>query len=89
MVVRIDDEGTLDYGGPFVAGRRGERSLGLVWGTFAWNDFEVFRGAKLRLSDLDPALVERALATGAHLSASSASPTIMAPRAARVCAHRI
>ena len=67
MNVRRDADGALYYGGPFVAGRRGERSLGLVWGTFAWNGFEVFRGAKLRLTDLEPGLVEEALETGARL----------------------
>jgi Family of unknown function (DUF5990) len=62
ITVRRDESGALDFGGPFVAGRRGERSLGLVWGTLGRDDsFDVFRAAKLRLSDLDSALVERAL----------------------------
>ena len=61
VVVRDVEEG-LDLSGPFVAGRRGERSLGLVWGNLADDDFfDVFRAAKLRLSDLDPALVEQAV----------------------------
>jgi ankyrin repeat protein len=65
--VRHDEDG-LDVRGQHVAGRRGERSLGLVWGELADDDsFEVFRGAKLRLSDLDPALVSRALETGERL----------------------
>ena len=60
LVVREHDDGDVDFGGPFVYGRRGERALGLVWGTFARDDeFDVFRAAKLRLSDLDPALVEQ------------------------------
>ncbi len=65
--VRRDEDG-LDVRGQHVAGRKGERSLGLVWGELADDDsFEIFRGAKLRLSDLDPALVSRALETGERL----------------------
>jgi hypothetical protein len=66
--VRPDDEG-FDFRGPFVLGRRGERHLGLRWGTLDdAGAFSVFRGAKLRLFELDPALVAEAMATG-HLVA--------------------
>jgi Family of unknown function (DUF5990) len=59
VTVKRDDDGQLDLGGPFVHGARGERSLGLRWGTLAEDDtFDVFRAGKLRLSDLDPALVQ-------------------------------
>ncbi len=68
--VRRDEDG-LDIRGPFVAGRRGERSLGLVWGTLGDDDgFDVFRAAKLRLSDLDPVLVTRVLEGGGRLVCS-------------------
>jgi hypothetical protein len=67
MTVRRLEDGEVDFGGPFVHGRRGERSLGLRWGTLAYADLEVFRAAKLRLSDLDPSLVERALRGGGRL----------------------
>lgn len=71
VIVRRDEEGTLDFGGQFVYGRAGERSLGLRWGTLARDDtFEVFRAAKLRLADVDPALVEQALSAGSRLVAS-------------------
>ena len=71
MVVRRDEDGAIDYGGPFVLGRRGERALGLVWGSLRFDDeLDVFRAAKLRLEDLDPALVERAVATGGRLVCS-------------------
>lgn len=71
LTVRRDEEGALDFGGPFVAGRRGERSLGLVWGTLAFDDtFDVFRGVKLRLADLDVSLVEQVLERGGHLVGS-------------------
>jgi uncharacterized protein DUF5990 len=71
VVVDRDEDGELDYGGPFVVGRRGERALGLVWGSLRPDDeLDVFRAAKLRLEDLDPALVERAVATGGRLVCS-------------------
>ena len=70
VVVRPDDGGALDFGGPFVHGRRGERSLGLRWIRLTQDDeLDVFRAAKLRLSDLDPRIVEQALAHGRGLVA--------------------
>jgi hypothetical protein len=33
--MREIDDGEIDFGGPFVHGRRGERALGLSWGTVA------------------------------------------------------
>lgn len=68
--VRRTEDGALDFGGPFIHGRRGERSLGLRWVRLDDNDrFEVFRAAKLRLADLDAALVDAALAGGGRLVA--------------------
>jgi hypothetical protein len=62
MLLRRDDDGLWDFGGPFVLGRRGERHLGLRWlRATGHGEHEVFRGAKLRLEDLDPRLVEEAL----------------------------
>jgi Family of unknown function (DUF5990) len=71
ITVRRDEDDEFDFGGPFVHGRRGERSLGLRWGTLAWDDtFEVFRAAKLRFSDVDQSLVEQALGAGGRLVAT-------------------
>jgi Family of unknown function (DUF5990)/Ankyrin repeats (3 copies)/Ankyrin repeats (many copies) len=68
ITVRRDAEGRLDFGGPFVYGGRGERSLGLRWGTLGEDDaFDVFRAAKLRLADVDPELVDEALREGRRL----------------------
>jgi hypothetical protein len=67
VTVKRTEEGELDYGGPFVHGVRGQRALGLRWGTLADDDaFDVFRAAKLRLSDLEPELVQQGLREG-HL----------------------
>ena len=66
-VVRLEDGG-LDYRGRFVHGPRGDRFLYLNWGNVADDGtFALFRRAKLSLSDLDPALVERALHAHAQL----------------------
>ena len=68
--VRQDGD-ELDIRGPFVAGRRGERSLGLVWGNLGDDDeLDVFRAARLRLSDLDPAFLTRAVESGGRLVCS-------------------
>jgi Family of unknown function (DUF5990)/Helix-turn-helix domain of resolvase len=58
VTVRSGDDGTLDFGGPFVHGRRGERHLGLRWGTLEDDGtFTVFRAAKLRFSDVDASVL--------------------------------
>jgi hypothetical protein len=57
-VLRYDDG--FDFGGPFVRGDRTDRHLNLVWGDVrADGTFVLFRGAKLRLVDIDRALIEQ------------------------------
>ena len=71
VTVRSGDDGTLDFGGPFVHGKRGERHLALRWGTLEDDGaFMVFRGAKLRFSDVDPSVLQRALRGGGRLVGS-------------------
>ena len=71
VTVRPRDEGEIDITGPFVHGARGERSFSLRWGTLAEDgSFVVFRGAKLRSSDIDQALVRRAVEAGGLLVGS-------------------
>jgi len=61
VTVRRDDDG-FDFAGPFVRGVRDDRHLGLIWGDLlADGTMQVFRGAKLRLVDVDPGLIEQAL----------------------------
>jgi hypothetical protein len=55
---------TFNFRGPYVLGRRGERSLGLRWMTVEDGDLTVFRAAKFRLWQLDPELIRRACSTG-------------------------
>jgi Family of unknown function (DUF5990)/Domain of unknown function (DUF5655) len=59
----------LDFGGPFIRGDRTDRHLALAWGDVgADGTFRLFRGAKLRLGDLDPGVIEQALRPGARLA---------------------
>jgi hypothetical protein len=54
-------DGTWDFRGPYVHGKRGERFLYLTWGDRPpGGQFAMFRRAKLHLSCLDPGLVARA-----------------------------
>ncbi len=60
--VRVAEDGSFDFRGPHVAGRRDERCLYLRWlrededGAYV-----LFRAAKFRLYELDPRLIEAAL----------------------------
>src|SRR5262245_333744 len=61
VTVRRDEDG-FDFGGPYVRGVRDDRHLGLIWGDLLTDGtLQVFRGAKLRLVDVDPGLIEQAL----------------------------
>jgi uncharacterized protein DUF5990/uncharacterized protein DUF5655 len=69
VTVRRDDDG-FDFAGPFVRGVRDDRHLGLIWGDLAGDGtLRLFRGAKLRLVDVDPELIEQALRPGHALVA--------------------
>jgi hypothetical protein len=64
------DEGGFDFAGPYVRGVRDDRHLGLIWGGLEGDGMlRVFRGAKLRLVDVDPGLIEQALRPGHTLIA--------------------
>lgn len=60
-VVRGRD-GELDFRGPAVHGRRGDRFLYLTWGRVHHGPFEMFRRAKLMLNSVDPQVVASAAA---------------------------
>jgi hypothetical protein len=64
------DAGGFDFTGPFVGGTRDDRSLGLAWGDVPGDGtLRLFRGAKLRLVDVAPALIEEAMRPGHRLIA--------------------
>lgn len=67
--VRRGDDG-IDFGGPFVAGDRTDRNLGLAWGEVPGDGtFRLFRGVKIRLVDVDPGIVGDAMRPGRQLVA--------------------
>jgi hypothetical protein len=69
VTVRLGDEG-YDFTGPYVGGDRTDRNIGLAWGDVPGDGtLRLFRGAKLRLVDVDPALIEDALRPGRRLVA--------------------
>jgi hypothetical protein len=76
----------VDFGGPFVHGRRGERFVYLSWGTVDGSDlFTMFRRAKLLLADVEPDLIRTAAGGSQTLVARLPRPDACgAPRCARV-----
>jgi hypothetical protein len=66
----VDTTGPVDFRGPFVQGRRGDRFLYLSWGTVDGEGrFEMFRRAKLMLDVLDGETVHAAAKAGSRLEA--------------------
>jgi hypothetical protein len=69
VTVRRGTDG-LDFTGPYVRGGRTDRNISLAWGDVTGDGtLRLFRGAKLRLADVDPALIEEALRPGRRLIA--------------------
>jgi hypothetical protein len=82
-VVRRD--GALDFRGPAVQGKRGDRFVYLTWGNVdADGSFEMFRRAKLMLDRIDPGLVDAALAGNGLGARVELSDGRGGPRCARV-----
>jgi len=70
VTVKRGPEGGFDFAGPFVRGPRDDRHLALAWGDLPGDGtLQLFRGAKLRLVDVDPELIEQALRPGHRLVA--------------------
>jgi hypothetical protein len=69
-VLRGGSGSGFGFGGPSVRGDKTDRHLGLAWGELTDDrQFHLFRGAKLRLVDVDPALIEQATRPGHTLVA--------------------
>jgi Family of unknown function (DUF5990) len=69
--VEVGDDGALDFKGPGVHGKRGDRFLYLTWGNVGDDGgFEMFRRAKLMLNRVDSDLVHLAERSGAPLVAT-------------------
>jgi hypothetical protein len=64
------DDGALDFRGPVVHGKRGDRFVYLTWGNVTPDgSFRMFRRAKLMLNRIDPSLVRVAEDDGRTLLA--------------------
>lgn len=64
-------DGSLDFRGPLVEGKRGDRFLYLNWVTVDPDgSFSLFRRAKLDLSEVSPKVVESALAGENRIAAT-------------------
>jgi hypothetical protein len=68
--VEVGDGDELDFRGPAVHGKRGDRFLYLTWGNVRDDGFEMFRRAKLMLNRVDSRLVTRAERSGTPLVAT-------------------
>lgn len=64
-VVRRNDG--LDFGGPHVDGKRGDRHIYLNWFNLEDGQLKLFRRGKVMLEGLDPTLVDDAERAGAAL----------------------
>jgi Family of unknown function (DUF5990) len=64
----MSKDGKVDFRGPYVHGKRGDRFLYLSWGTIDEDGgFEMFRRAKLMLSAVDGAVIRAANRAGHRL----------------------
>ena len=81
----VSSDGSLDFRGPAVQGKRGERFLYLTWGEVHPDGaFEMFRRAKLMLNRIDPDLVAAANELGRLAARVDLTGRGGGPRCARV-----
>lgn len=81
----VDHDGDLDFRGPAVQGKRGDRFVYLTWGELgASEDFEMFRRAKLMLNRIDGTIVEAARAADHMVARVDLTDGDGGPRCARV-----
>jgi hypothetical protein len=76
-------DGGLDFGGPFVQGRRGDRFVYLSWGVVGPGGFRMFRRAKLHFADAAPEVLDSAASTGSITCRVRMTDGLGNPR----CAH--
>lgn len=81
-VVRNDDG--LDFRGPAVHGKKGERFVYLTWGHVDGGRFEMFRRAKLILDRVPSELIESAVEAGQLQAVVDLTGEDGGPRCARV-----
>ncbi len=78
-------DGQVDFRGPAVQGKRGERFIYLTWGEVRGdNEFEMFRRAKLMLNRIDASVVGSAIDADRLLARVDLTGDDGGPRCARV-----
>jgi hypothetical protein len=82
-VVTVPFEGGIDFGGPYVHGRRGDRFLYLSWGAGGPAGTRMFRRAKLHFADAGPAVITAAAEAGAITCRVRMTDAYGNPRCAR------
>ena len=81
----VERDGQLDFRGPVVQGKRGERFIYLTWGEVTGsNRFERFRRAKLMLNRIDPTMLDPTLADRRLIGTIDLTGRDGGPRCARV-----
>ncbi len=81
----VRKEGALDFRGPAVQGKRGDRFIYLTWGNVGPDGgFEMFRRAKLMLDRVEPGLILSAMEAGLLEAVVDLTDDRGGPRCARV-----
>jgi hypothetical protein len=81
----VRKDGEVDFRGPAVQGKRGERFIYLTWGEVSSTGaFEMFRRAKLMLHRIDRILIDNAAQTGRLAAKIDLTGGDGGPRCARV-----
>ncbi len=82
-LIRSDE--SIDFRGPAVQGKRGERFIYLTWGDVdAIHGFVMFRRAKLMLNRIDPRIIDAASVAGGLGATVILTDARGGPRCARV-----
>jgi len=82
--VKVIDEG-IDFRGPAVHGKRGERFLYLTWGHVGEDGtFSMFRRAKVMFGDIDTDVLRAAITSGELVASIGLTDERGGPRCARV-----
>ena len=81
----VRNDGLVDFRGPVVQGRRGDRFIYLTWGNLDdAHGFKMFRRAKLMLDRIDPDVIELAARVGCLAATIDLTDDFGGPRCARV-----
>lgn len=81
----ITPDGSVDFRGSVVQGKRGERFVYLTWGNVdALGHFHMFRRAKLMLNRIEPSVLTDAIGSGRLTACVELTDSRGGPRCARV-----